>query len=382
MREFILRLVVTLLPFWLGTAVLAQPGDNKHIAAGRVYSLFLDKNGTVWTWGWGTGTIPVRVMENGHSVYVHSEGSTSFVIKKDGSLWGWGDSDSGQLGVVLPLLTSFTHQSCLFLPKVVSVAGDRTLFAIKPDGSLWTWGNFGKQRGDRIKKNTTRPRKIMDHIVQVSTSDSHTLALDKNGVLWSWGDNPCGALGIGNTEDHVKPVKVNLTPLGQRKVVKIATRYTESFLLADDGTVWSWGEPNVMRPYCIAPPRWIPVQIDTIDQVSDIALGRLFELYLKKDGSVWATSYVLGADHFLKECKKGPCKMMDDVVEITAGERHFLVLKKDGTVWSWGNNELGQLGDGTTERRKEPVQVRFDLEPEELPPDQPKPPSIPCTPSR
>lgn len=32
-------------------------------------------------------------------------------------------------------------------------------------------------------------------------------------------------------------------------------------------------------------------------------------------------------------------------------------LKNDGTVWAWGNNNQGQLGDGTTVQRNTPVQV-------------------------
>ena len=374
MRRFLLRWILIVLSYGLGTAVLAQPVSDKHIAAGFFQSVFVDKNGTVWAWGRSrlspevNELLPARVMENGQSAFAHQGVGASFVIKKDQSLWGWGRTWNGELGIILPA-GSFVHKPRQILPKVIAVAGENTLFAIKPDGSLWTWGSFGKQRGDRVTKETTRPRKVMDHVVQVSASDSHTLALDKHGVLWSWGDNPCGALGTGDTKDHVKPVKVNLKPLGQRKVVKIATRYTESFLLADDGTVWSWGEPNVFRPYCIAPPRWVPTQIDTIDQVSDMAIGRLFKIYLKKDGSVWLSSYVLHPDNFLKTCQKNPCKITDDVVEIAAGQWHFLVLKKDGTVWGWGDNEFGQLGDGTTETRREPVQVRFDLKPEELPPE-------------
>jgi len=38
------------------------------------------------------------------------------------------------------------------------------------------------------------------------------------------------------------------------------------------------------------------------------------------------------------------------------------VIKTDGTLWAWGNNEFGQLGDGTTETRLSPVQIIFELQ--------------------
>lgn len=42
---------------------------------------------------------------------------------------------------------------------------------------------------------------------------------------------------------------------------------------------------------------------------------------------------------------------------VAAGNIHCLALQADGTLWAWGNNSFGQLGDGTTLDRKEPVQV-------------------------
>jgi hypothetical protein len=45
------------------------------------------------------------------------------------------------------------------------------------------------------------------------------------------------------------------------------------------------------------------------------------------------------------------------VVEVTAGTNHTCARKQDGTVWCWGYNDVGQVGDGTTMRRPDPVQV-------------------------
>jgi YD repeat-containing protein len=48
---------------------------------------------------------------------------------------------------------------------------------------------------------------------------------------------------------------------------------------------------------------------------------------------------------------------LSGIVAIAAGAYHSLALKADGTVWSWGDNEQGELGDGTTTSRAAPVQV-------------------------
>ena len=45
------------------------------------------------------------------------------------------------------------------------------------------------------------------------------------------------------------------------------------------------------------------------------------------------------------------------MLEISAGSGYTVYLKSDGTVWAAGYNAQGQLGDGTTTNRSNPVQV-------------------------
>lgn len=46
---------------------------------------------------------------------------------------------------------------------------------------------------------------------------------------------------------------------------------------------------------------------------------------------------------------------LTNVIDVTAGDAHACALKADGGVVCWGNNDFGQLGDGTTEDRFLPV---------------------------
>ena len=47
----------------------------------------------------------------------------------------------------------------------------------------------------------------------------------------------------------------------------------------------------------------------------------------------------------------------NDVVRAAAGYFHSLAVRSDGTVWTWGDNQYGQLGDGTRTNRGSPVRV-------------------------
>lgn len=42
------------------------------------------------------------------------------------------------------------------------------------------------------------------------------------------------------------------------------------------------------------------------------------------------------------------------------GAAHFAAIKEDGTLWTWGSNQYGQLGDGTTVDKSSPVQIGTD----------------------
>ncbi|MBL8601664.1 MAG: hypothetical protein JNK72_07060 [Myxococcales bacterium] len=53
-------------------------------------------------------------------------------------------------------------------------------------------------------------------------------------------------------------------------------------------------------------------------------------------------------------CEGGVCRPGQ---RLAGGNNHSCALRSDGTVWCWGSNETGQIGDGTLETRRAPVQV-------------------------
>src|SRR5262249_53100686 len=55
--------------------------------------------------------------------------------------------------------------------------------------------------------------------------------------------------------------------------------------------------------------------------------------------------------------ESSPPAGLDHPRSVGAGWRHSLAVAEDGTVWAWGDNEHGQLGNGTTKSSRDPVRV-------------------------
>lgn len=124
----------------------------------------------------------------------------------------------------------------------------------------------------------------------------------------------------------------------------IVAKYSESFLIKEDGSLWSIVNAVFSK---------------IMNNVVKVALGNGYYFAIKDDGSLWAwgnNKYgQLGDGTY--ENKTIPFKLMDDVVQVVAGDDHSLAIKKDGSLWAWGNNKYGQLGDGTNVDKIEPVKI-------------------------
>ena len=92
-----------------------------------------------------------------------------------------------------------------------------------------------------------------------------------------------------------------------------------------------------------------------------VAAGSVHGLKLNGNGTVWAwgdNEYgELGDGTTRTRPTPAPVGGLSGVVAVSANNAQNLALKGDGTVWAWGWNGRGQLGDGTWTQRTLPVQV-------------------------
>jgi len=103
----------------------------------------------------------------------------------------------------------------------------------------------GEQPPD--EPNDTYP--YLCHIVAISAGEAHSMALDVNGYVYTWGDNQHGQLGNGTTDQNLAPVRVvGEDGIGDLEgIVAIAAGYWHSIAVDVNGTIWTWGKGSAGR---------------------------------------------------------------------------------------------------------------------------------------
>lgn len=79
----------------------------------------------------------------------------------------------------------------------------------------------------------------LKHITQIACGSEHTIALDRNGLVYTWGNGEGGLLGHGDEESSSTPKIVN--SLRSLPIDCIASGGLHSLVLTKTRHIYSWG---------------------------------------------------------------------------------------------------------------------------------------------
>jgi RHS repeat-associated protein len=280
----------------------------------------------------------------------------------------WGDNSSGQLAIG-PTTQGFTPVTLNGLNGEVFTSvtsGFDHTCALTPSGGVKCWGsNTHGQLGDGSTISRLTPVTVSglgSGVSAIEAGGFHTCALTTAGGIKCWGINSYGTLGDGTTTNRSIPVDVSGLTSG---VAAIASGYANTCALTTGGGVKCWGY-NVdgrVGDGTTVSPRSTPVNVSGLTSgVSAITAGVRHTCALTTAGGVkcWGTNPNGQLGDGSTTTRTAPVDvsgLASGVSAISAGEIHTCARTTNGGVKCWGGNGNGQVGDGTNTQRLTPVDV-------------------------
>eukprot|EP00945_MAST-04E_sp_MAST-4E-sp1_P007226 g7226.t1 len=254
------------------------------IAAGENHSGAVLRDGSMFTWGsgdmgklgHGRVTRPqilprtVRGALKKENVVSLSLGmSHSAAVTNNGQVFIWGGGWFGRLGlgnsdnVYTPM--KLEALDYMFIVQV-SCGGYHTM-AVTTEGEVYTWGRGDERLGLGETLDVFEPTLIVSlrqkqaAIVSVCAGEEHSLAIAQNGTVYSWGKGRYGKLGLAkgandadaddnynlpgdvlaNYGNLIQPLNLKRPDNESADIRNILTYSNHSVALAQDGTVYTWG---------------------------------------------------------------------------------------------------------------------------------------------
>ncbi|XP_024882774.1 probable E3 ubiquitin-protein ligase HERC4 isoform X1 [Temnothorax curvispinosus] len=294
-------------------------------------------------------------------------------FKYCGIMFCWGSTIHGELGlggiedenIFMPREVDFTEAK-----NVVQIAcGENYSVAITKDGQVYSCGNndYGQLGHEKARKRLQLIPGLDAFVFRkIACGNCHTLAVNEWGQLFSWGCNVNGQLGLNiveSTERVPRMVKV----LGANVIVQIACGVEHSIALTNDGELYAWGSnrdgqlglgsytSNEIKPKRITTLAAVPIAF--------VACGGYHTVVISKSGAVFSwgrnTFGQLGLNDTQQRCL--PCQLRtlrnSKVCYATCGEDFSVFLTMDGGVFTCGAGMYGQLGHGNNSNEILPRQV-------------------------
>jgi alpha-tubulin suppressor-like RCC1 family protein len=335
--------------------------DPIDISAGYQQTCVIRKDGSLWCWGnnqYGEigvkGSpfypVPIAVPLPGKVKKVSAGGGYSpiaahtCVLLEDTTVMCWGEGKSGQLGTG-SFGSSAAPQPVVSLVNIIDIAaGGHHTCAIHLNEELYCWGSdaSGQLGNGPQQLEMATPILTMSGANRVGAGQDHTCAVVKGGGLNCWGENGDGQLGINTMTNQLAPTKV-LSPLDTG---------VEEIALGDRHTCARKG----IEVYCfgndyngaVGVNAFGPVLVPTLVSVpaaKHIDIGRERSGAISGDmGSVrmWGIQALgdgsMGLSGVPIDIK------LDNVARLAVGYDHTCALKTTGEVLCWGENAQGQLG--------------------------------------
>lgn len=304
------------------------------------------------------------------------------VRRGDGTVWCWGNGMLGASQVTMPAGTIAQLDDagagmcarygdgklhCASGPAVGDIAvsgrdvavGTSHVCAITSDGHVACWGDNSRgELGDNTMATRPAPANVvgLSGATQLASGLETSCAIISGGQVWCWGDDSRGEIGRGVSLDQFSLVP--LMAQGTTGFASIAVGDRFACGATSSGAVWCWGNNDAGQ--CGQGTNFgendSPVLVASLAGIVAITAGGGHACALGGDGKVWcwgangshetaaASATSITTPTLVVDGNGAPILFHD----VDAGARHTCGrTAANGSVMCWGDNAMGQIGDGT-----------------------------------
>lgn len=279
--------------------------------------------------------------------------------------FSWGRNNQGQLGNGTTTDSNVPHLVANPLTVSRMAGGEHHSLQVTLETTVQSWGdNAYGQLGDNTYVDHAVPADVFDStgvcclrdVIEVAGGQMHSLALKSDGTVWAWGNNQYGQLGNGTTTSSAVPVRLPLDG-----IVAIAAGNEHSVALDVSGAVWTWGRNQLgqlgdgtfhtrLFPQRVPYLRGMMIEAIAAGGAHTLALtsGEVLAWGNNDEGQLGnGTTNLAGSPVPGWVLDPGGKARLADVSAIGVGQRHSLAVRGGArNVWSWGSDTYGQLGQG------------------------------------
>jgi alpha-tubulin suppressor-like RCC1 family protein len=320
---------------------------------------------------------------------IRAFGNQTCAVTMEGAVRCWGEGHDGN-----PRLTPVVIEG---LQGVATVApGQRHACVALTDGTVRCWGsNDEHQLGDETTPSQNVPSLVpgLSDVTRLSASGSFTAARRTDGTVVLWGSSPEFMGGryvwagptvvphlaqttntLAAESDSGFPVTCSVVAGSIVRCVDPSTQISRDWLIpgaakvialasyrvcavTSDHETYCWA-PRVDQSGSSDPPVTDdkPVRVRGMSGATHVAASGGHACAVLA-GGVSCSLASIGGPAWYPGSKLAPVAGLRDVVAVAVGDAHVCALGVTGTISCWGNNDHGQLGDGTTTSRTVPAPV-------------------------